>query len=172
MSYYSVDCEMDGPVCGIHSMVCFGAVKITDTLNEAFYGTTAPISTVYVPEALAISGFTRKEHEKFQDPAKTMAEFEEWVRHTNTGGRPIFVSDNPLDFAFIHYYLHRYTGKNVFGWSGRRIGDLWCGMQKDVYSKWKHLRKTKHDHNPLNDARGNAEAMLAMRDMGLKVNFK
>jgi hypothetical protein len=36
-------------------------------------------------------------------------------------------------------------------------------------SSWKHLRKTIHDHNPVNDAIGNAEALLQMKQMGLKV---
>jgi hypothetical protein len=36
-------------------------------------------------------------------------------------------------------------------------------------SSWKHLRKTIHDHNPVNDAIGNAEALLEMKKMGLKI---
>lgn len=33
------------------------------------------------------------------------------------------------------------------------------------------LRKTKHTHNPVDDAIGNAEALLQMKDMGLKISF-
>jgi hypothetical protein len=40
---------------------------------------------------------------------------------------------------------------------------------KDGYAEWKHLRKTPHDHHPVNDARGNAEALLAMIAMGLRL---
>jgi hypothetical protein len=29
-----------------------------------------------------------------------------------------------------------------------------------VYRTFKHLRDTKHTHNPVDDAKGNAEAML------------
>lgn len=67
-----------------------------------------------------------------------------------------------------------YSDSNPFGFSGRRIGDLYCGMKMDtgLNREWKKLfRKTKHDHNPVNDAKGNAEALLAMKKMGLKVNF-
>lgn len=73
------------------------------------------------------------------------------------------VSDNPaFDWQFVNYYLHRYAGRNPMGWSARRIGDLYCGLHRDVRASWKHLRKTRHDHNPLNDARGNAEALIAI----------
>ena len=60
-------------------------------------------------------------------------------------------------------------GRNPFGYSARRIGDLYCGMNKDMNKTWKHLRKTVHDHNPVNDAKGNAEALIAMEHIGLKL---
>ena len=69
----------------------------------------------------------------------------------------------------------RYYGKNPFGFSARRIGDLYCGLVKHAgkNSEWKHkYRKTKHTHNPVDDAMGNAEALLAFRDeLGLKIKF-
>jgi len=35
-----------------------------------------------------------------------------------------------------------------------------------------HLRKTKHTHNPVDDAKGNAEALLALKnEMGLKIKL-
>ena len=45
-------------------------------------------------------------------------------------------------------------------------------MMKDVYSKWKHLRVTKHTHNPVDDAKGNAEVLLKLKEMGLKINLE
>ena len=45
------------------------------------------------------------------------------------------------------------------------------GMQKDTFVNFKHLRKTTHTHNPVDDARGNAEALLQMKEMGLKISF-
>jgi hypothetical protein len=35
----------------------------------------------------------------------------------------------------------------------------------------KRLRKTKHTHHPVDDAKGNAEALLKMMKQGLKINF-
>ena len=35
---------------------------------------------------------------------------------------------------------------------------------------FKHLRKTKHTHHPVDDAKGNAEALLHMvQTLGLKI---
>jgi DNA polymerase III epsilon subunit-like protein len=147
-------------------MVSFGAVVVEPGLNQTFYGECRPISEEWVAEALAVSGFTREQTMTFKDPMQTMKRFGEWL---DALGRPIFASDNvAFDWQFINYYMHKFTGSNPFGFSGRRIGDLYCGMQKNMFTKWKHLRQTKHDHNPVNDAKGNAEALLKMGAMGLK----
>jgi len=172
MSWIVVDVESDGPLPGTHSMVCFGAVLVDDALDKTFYGQTEPISEFYEPEALAISGFSREEHEDFDDPQEVFEKFELWLKNTSKG-RPVLVSDNNgYDAAWINYYFHGFCGKNPFGWTSRRIGDMYCGMQKDAFASWKHLRKTKHDHHPVNDAKGNAEAILKMRDMGLRIPSK
>jgi hypothetical protein len=57
--------------------------------------------------------------------------------------------------------------------SRRRIGDLYSGLTKDYFaaSKWKKFRKTLHTHSPVDDASGNAEALLVIRDLGLKFPF-
>lgn len=175
MSYIVVDVEADGAIPHKYSMVCFGAVVVEPSLSKTFYGKTKPISGEWVADALAVSGFTREEHESFDEPQQVMQAFADWLAE-NSKGRPIFISDNPaFDWQWINYYFHTYLGKNPFGFSGRRIGDLYCGMKMDtgLNSEWKRLyRKTSHDHNPVNDAIGNAEALLAMKKMGLKMPSK
>jgi hypothetical protein len=172
MSYIVVDVESDGPIPYRYSMVCFGAVVVEPSLSKTFYGKLKPISEQYNPEALSISGFTRKDHEGFDNPEQVMEAFANWLS-LNSKGRPIFISDNPaFDWQWINWYFHTYLGKNPFGFSARRIGDLYCGMKMDVglNAEWKKLyRKTVHDHNPVNDAIGNAEALLAMKELGLKI---
>ena len=169
MSLIVVDVEADGPIPGQYSMVCLGAVVVEPTLSKTFYGRTRPISGQWVPEALAVSGFRREEHEGFEDPAEVMRRFESFIGESSKG-RPVFASDNlAFDWQFVNWYFHTYLGHNPFGWSGRRIGDLYCGMMKDGYAEWKHLRKTPHDHHPVNDAKANAEVLLAMIGMGLKL---
>ena len=170
MSLFVVDVESDGPVPVDYSMVCFGAVLVDKEgkLDKTFYGETRPISDKWDPEALAISGISREKHLTFSDPKNVMINFSNWVERVNQKGRPIFITDNPgYDFGWMSYYLHHYVGKNVFGFSARRIGDIYCGLMKDPYAKWKHLRKTRHTHNPVDDATGNAEAILAINKMGI-----
>ena len=49
---------------------------------------------------------------------------------------------------------------------------MYAGLVKNAREPWKHLRKTNHDHNPVNDAMGNAEVLWHLRDnMGLKMKF-
>lgn len=171
MSYFVIDVEADGELPGINSMVCFGAIIVEPSLKHTFYGKTAPISKIFKEDVLAISGFTRKEHEKFDDPERVMRDFYSWVIQ-NSLGHPIFITDNPaFDFAYMNYYFHVYCGKNPFGFSARRIGDLYCGMVMDTRAKWKHLRITSHTHNPVDDAKGNAEVLLKMQEMGLKIKL-
>ena len=44
------------------------------------------------------------------------------------------------------------------------------GLVKDTFQNFKHLRRTRHTHHPVDDARGNAEALLA-KEMGLKIGL-
>lgn len=174
MSYIVVDVEADGEIPGRNSIVCFGAVIVEPTLSKTFYGQCKPISDKYNPEALAISGFTRDQHLLFDPPSVTMQDFLLWVDE-NTIGKPVFISDNlAFDWQWINWYFHTYIGRNPFGFSGRRIGDIYCGMKRNMglNSEWKkRFRKTSHDHNPVNDAKGNAEALVAFQQMGLHIEL-
>lgn len=173
MSYIVVDVEADGPIPGDYSMICFGAVLVDDTLDKTFYGTIQPISDRYNPEALSISGFNRDQTLEFGHPEETMLQFEEWIK-AHSKGRPIFISDNNgFDWMFICWYFHHFLGRNPFGYSSRRLSDLYCGLVKDTFAQWKHLRTTQHTHHPVDDARGNAEVLLKLRDeFGLAIQLK
>ena len=86
--------------------------------------------------------------------------------------KPHFISDNNgYDWSFINWYFHHFLKGNPFGFSSQNLNSLWKGLSKDTYGSFKHLRKTKHTHNPVDDAMGNAEALIAMRDMGLKIDL-
>jgi hypothetical protein len=169
MSYIVCDVESDGGILGHHSMVCFGCVILDNNLDKTFYGQTEPISKFYEPEALAVSGFSRKEHEGFEEPNQVMARFADWIED-NSKGRPILLSDNNgYDASWINYYFLKYYGKNPFGWSSRRIGDMYAGFMNDSHYQWKKHRKTSHTHHPVDDAKGNAEAMLYLIKQGYKL---
>lgn len=173
MSYFMIDVESDGAIPGDYSMISFGAVLVDDKLDRTFYGELKPISDKFILEALAVSGFSREETEQFGDPKTVMINFRDWIKE-NSKGRPIFISDNNgFDWMFVCWYFHHFIGENPFGFSSRRLADLFCGMEKDTFAKWKHLRKTVHTHNPVDDAMGNAEVLLMMKkEMGLKISLK
>ena len=172
MSYFVTDVESDGPIIGKHSIVCFGVVKLTPELDTTFYGQIKPLTSEYIPDALKVSGFSRKEHENFDNAIVVMKRFADWLKEHSVR-KPILISDNNgYDASWINFYFHVFYGSNPFGWSSRRIGDLYCGMVKDTFAQWKHLRVTSHTHNPVDDAMGNAEALLKMKEMGLKIDTK
>ena len=166
-----VDIEADGPIAGDYSMVCFGAIIVEPQLGRTFYGKLRPISENWNPEALAVSGFTREETYAFDDPKRVMKSFADWLAK-NCGGRKIFISDNNgFDWGFINWYFHHFLGKNPFGFSSQNLGSLYKGMVGDTFKSFKHLRKTRHTHHPVDDARGNAEALLEMKRLGLAIRW-
>ena len=168
-----VDIEADGPIHGEYSMVSIGAVPVGRHAELSFYGQTRPVHQEWNHEALAVSGFTRDQHLVVADPACGIREFAEWVEKTAVG-RPVMVSDNPAyDWQFVNGYLWKYAGRNPFGHSARRIGDLYAGMQQGtrLAGDWRRLRKTPHTHHPVDDARGVAEALVAMKALGLDAPF-
>jgi DNA polymerase III epsilon subunit-like protein len=172
MSWIMVDVETDGPIPGDYSMVCFGAIVVEPGLSRSFYGRCKPISERFVPDALAVSGLSREETLRFEDPKATMTAFEAWL--TDVGGkRPMFVSDNNgFDWSFVNWYFHHFLERNPFGHSSQNLGSLYKGLVKDSFATFKHLRKTAHTHDPRDDARGNAEALLHMKaEMGLKIGL-
>lgn len=181
MTWFMVDVETDGPCPGLYSMVSLGVVVVEPGLGRSFHAQLRPISDDWVPEALAVSGHTREECMAFSRPEEAMAKFKDWVE-TNAGtrksrGREVpnaqFVSDNNgFDWQFVNYYFHRFCGDNPFGFSSTNLGSLYKGMQRTMFENFKHLRRTRHTHHPVDDARGNAEALLHMRDeMGLKIGL-
>lgn len=173
MSYFMVDVESDGPIPWDYSMVCFGAVVVEPSLSKTFYGQTRPISERWDPDSLAISGYTREETLEFDDPQRVMQRFAEWIAANNRNGRPQFISDNNgYDWSFINWYFHHFLGDNPFGFSSANVSSLYKGLVKDTFSKHHHLRKTAHTHHPVDDAIGDAEALLQLKAMGLSIRLK
>jgi exonuclease len=169
VAYVMVDVEADGPIPGDYSMVSFGAVLVREGLDKSFYGQLRPVSEKWIPEALAVSGFTREQTLAFDEPKAVMENLARWLNE-NTKGRAMFVSDNNgFDWQFINWYFWHFTGANPFGHSSANLGSLYKGLVSDTFQNFKHLRQTAHTHHPVDDAKGNAEALLEMKRMGLKI---
>lgn len=162
MLWIMVDVEADGPQVAKHSMISFGAVVCKDD-REAFYGECRPIGDHWVPEALAVSGFTREQTLDFERPAVTMVNFVAWLgkmKERFGEDRVGFISDNNgFDWQWINWYLLEYTGSNPFGYSSTNLGSLYKGILKNPRASFKRLRTGRHTHHPVDDARGNVGAL-------------
>lgn len=141
-----VDCEADGPCPGIGRCTEFGAVEFKS--RKSFHGVLKSVLDRRFPEK-----------QEYRDDYKVFKEFNYWLIQFD---RPfIFVSDNNgYDWQWINYGFHHTLGFNPFGHSSRRISDFYAGLIGDFRKSqgWKRLRITKHDHHPVHDAMGNAEA--------------
>lgn len=162
MSLIFVDCEAWGGCPRTGQLTEFGAVDYDD--RRTFHGviiesTPDPKNpAVPIPTGPVDPLRERKVYEKF----------ETWLKQCK--GRPIFMSDNNgYDYQWINDGFWRYLGYNPFGHSSRRISDFYAGLMQNFFIKqnWKRLRKTRHDHNPVNDAMGNVEAFEALQ-LGLR----
>jgi hypothetical protein len=48
----------------------------------------------------------------------------------------IFISDNNgFDWIFVCWYFYHFIGENPFGYSFRRLADLYCGSEKDTFAQ-------------------------------------
>lgn len=129
---------------------------------EAPFGVGSP-AVGDMTEFGAVEYKTRKTFHGQDCSKETFEAFRDWLKQF--GERPVFISDNPAyDFQWINFYFWKYFGANPFGHSARRISDFYAGLTGDFRNtqKWKKLRRTKHDHNPVNDAMGNVEAFERM----------
>ncbi len=172
MTYIMVDIEADGAIPSDFSMISLGAIVVDEPLDKTFYRCLRPISENYNPQALAVSGFSREETMNFAPAKIVMQEFSEWIGKV-CKSRPIFISDNNgFDWMFVCWYFHHFLGENPFGFSSQNLGSLYKGIVKDTFKNFKHLRQTKHTHNALDDAKGNAEALLTIKkEYGLKIKL-
>jgi len=129
---------------------------------EAPFGKGSP-AVADMTEFGAVEYPTRRTFHGIGCSREVFENFNKWLAEEKS--KPVFISDNPAyDFQWINFYFWKYFGANPFGHSGRRLADFYAGLCGDFHQtqRWKRLRKTKHNHNPVNDAMGNAEAFERM----------
>lgn len=161
-----IDCEARGtsPVNG--TMTEFGAVHYLSRIT--FHGRL--FQSVPDPENPAIPLIGKR----IASDELIAIQFDEWLRAACPPGRKVMVSDNPAwDFMWIAGLFDSAGLPNTFGHSARRISDFWAGLNMNwgMTQDWKRLRKTKYDHNPVNDAMGNAEAFERIIQMMQEQKF-
>ena len=160
---FLVDCEARGtsPVSG--TLTEFGIVHYASM--DTFHGILFEGSPDPENPAVPLVG------KRVASDLEVATRLRTWLS-AHSRGRCIFVSDNPAyDWMWIAGMFDRAALGNPFGHSARRISDFWAGLHGD-WSRtqdWKKLRRTAHDHNPVHDSLGNAEALrliLASLEIG------
>lgn len=160
-----IDAEADGPCPGLYSMVSLGITTVFEKERVTGKWDFRPISDLWNKSALDSCNLTREQTLLFKDPGIVMQDVRQYldcIKEKTSGGRIVCWSDNPaFDWQFLNYYMWKFLSLNPIGFSCRRIGDLYSGAIRTFsdHTSWKNLRVTKHDHNPLHDAIGNAEAL-------------
>ncbi|MFF7452356.1 MULTISPECIES: exonuclease [unclassified Streptomyces] len=175
--YISVDIEADGPIPGPYSMISLGAAVAgvqdsegftpADPEQRTFYRELKPISTEFVPEALAVSGLDRELLcARGAEPAVALAEFSAWVGEVSDGAQPVMCGyPASYDWTFLYWYLIRFTGASPFGHSGcldmKTLYATKAGLPLRAVAKRTMPRALlsgrRHTHHALDDAVEQAE---------------
>lgn len=169
--HFVLDVEADGPCPGLYNMISFGLVAVADPA-ASFLGQVAPIlDNGGIAEARAVSGTSFEEQQTFDPPETVMRGAHDWLASQSDGQRVTLWSDNPaFDWQWWNWYSHKFVGSNPAGFSARRIGDLDAGRRGQPLNTnaWKKRRVTDHTHDPVDDARGNVEALRwVLAEMGV-----
>ncbi len=169
--FISVDVETSGPIPGEYSMLALGACVI-GTPDESFYVELKPLNRNAVGDALKITGFDLASlDERGERPEDAMKKLCDWVEKASCSKKPVFVGFNAgFDWSFANWYVHRYVGKNPFGFAPLDIKSYYMGL---TGCDWEDTRSSRirteyqpsrsGDHNALNDARAQAEMFAKMR---------
>ena len=153
-------------------MITLGAVVVDARLDRTFYGCLKPMTDRWDPSSLAISGFSREETMTFEAPHDVMVRLDAWLAAVNVGDLHFISDNNGFDWQFVNFYFHHFLGRNPFGHASLHLGSLYKGAVHNMVENFKHLRRTAHTHNALDDALGNAEAFLAIcRQYGVTVEW-
>lgn len=159
-NYIFVDVEARGasPVNG--TMTEFGAVH--EKSLKTFHGVLYEGSPDPENPAIPVIG------PQVATSEEVALAFVAWLHEVGGNERPVFVSDNvAYDWMWVAGMFDRANMVNPFGHSGRRISDFWAGLNNNwgETQSWKRFRRTKHDHNPVNDAMGNVEAFQRIKEI-------
>lgn len=175
--FVSTDIEADGPVPGLNSMLSLGSV-VYDEHGELL--STFSINLETLPEAKpdpTTSAWWQERPEAWeqarkeaQPPQSAMTAYREWLRGLE--GRPICVAwPASFDFAFVNYYLLRFTGEAPFGHAALDLKSYAMALTaRESFSRTSKERLPdewftpglRHSHVALDDALEQGALFMAM----------
>ncbi|HCF57639.1 MAG TPA: exonuclease [Myxococcales bacterium] len=163
--YVSTDVEADGPIPGPYSMLSLGSAAF---LADKTLVSTFEVNLETLPGAgqhPATMAWWKGHPEAWeacrkepQPPGASMQRYAAWVH--SLPGKPVFVGyPASFDFAFVHWYLVRFTGKNPFTHSALDIRtyamalmrvDFRLATKRNMPARW--FDRHPHTHRALDDA--------------------
>jgi len=173
--YISVDCETDGPLPGINSMLSLGAAAFTSNghMFDSFY-TNIYSLTGAVRDAKTMAWWEL--HQKaWEDcranpilpPDIATERFRNWINSAqisfdcNQKIKPVCIAyPASFDYSFVHYYLVRFVTHDPFGFSALDIktyamavlgSNFKDTVKRNMPRDW-FDDNHKHTHNALDDA--------------------
>lgn len=144
--FIATDVEADGPIPGPYSMLSLG-MAVVGHPELGFYTELKPISSEFLPAALAVSGLDRDRLiAEAPPPEIAMKDAAKWVNGLRKIGRPVFLAAPAVwDGMFVHWYFTRFTGSSPFGSTGGGIDlrSFWMGL---TACEWADSRKGEIKH--------------------------
>lgn len=172
-----VDTEWTSSPAG--EMLTCGLVVLERGLQRSFYGEFRPSrSAIWDDEAIRVMQITPAMAGGFPTKERMTKHLLAWLEDINPNGESeiTLVSDNPtFDIPPLWQVCYHFGNKSTpFGHSGRRIGDLYCGLvgKWGANKEWKskYRPNSELNHNALDDALANAQALIAINDaFGLNI---
>lgn len=174
---YVFDTEQTGPNTFAHSTHWFGVVKLTRNLDTFFEGKMRPRpGTTFDDESMKHNGdVSWAELLTWPDPAAVMPAFGLWIKDTlEPGTMPLLWADNNgHDKKWLDIYADQF-GEGQVNYTSRNINDRFRGFKEGLeaadkpipklYRSLHDLRVTPHNHTPVDDATGLAEALIKLHD--------
>jgi DNA polymerase III epsilon subunit-like protein len=181
--FFSVDVETDGPIPGPYSMLSIGLVtagrfdgrRFESLIKQpdTFYREVRPISELFVPAALEVSGLDRERLSKEgAEPRDAMTDARKWVLDRAGDDRPV-LTGFPLmfDWLFSYWYFERFAeGGSPFDHSAGLDMKTMYQQKAAVTTSDASLRALPdalqttraHTHNALDDALRQAEIFVRL----------
>jgi len=182
--YISIDVEADGPCPGINSMLQFGAVfydiegNILEEYSvniEQIEGGIEDSDTMkwWAEQETKNLGLWASMRSDLVPPKLAMQRFESIVQKYNKqlNAQPVVAAfPSGYDFSWLYYYLCKYLGQSVVGFSSLDMKTLAMALLKTGYrdaskkrwpADWRDSN-LKHTHNALSDAKEQGYSLFKM----------
>ena len=138
----------DGPCPGLFSMISARSDRDSKpVLERTFFAKLRPMTERFDTEALKVNGLTRADDE-YPPALRGVYDFAEWVGK-NGGKKPMFISTTTASTGSCGLLLPPLPRQKPLRALVDEPRPPLQGPVKDMTLNFKHLRQTRHTHNPV-----------------------